>query len=101
LSKDFENGMSLNVDIKSGTEIEPILETYPGYFKSSPVTAGVEINVKNQETGGLILQTIENLKGMIFAIPQVETFINMGLQINTRQTNDSVCVDISIGGALA
>jgi hypothetical protein len=99
--QDFENGMSLIANIKAGSEIEPLLETYPDYFKSSPVTVGVEINVKNQETGGLIIQTIENLKGMIFAIPQVETFINMGLQINTRQTNDSVCVDISIGGALA
>jgi hypothetical protein len=99
--QDFESGMTLNVDIKAGNEADPILQNHPEYFKTNPITFGLEINVKNQETAGLILQTLESLKGMLFAIPQLETFMNMGLQIETRQTENSVCIDVSIGGALA
>jgi hypothetical protein len=99
--QDFEDGLSMNFDVKTGNEAAALIESHPDYFKTNPLTFGVEIAVKNQETGGLIMQTLENLKGMLFAIPKIEALINMGLQISTRQSEASVFVDVSLGGALA
>jgi hypothetical protein len=99
--QDFENGMSLDIHILGGTDADTQIQSHPDYFKSNPITFGIELHVKNPESIPLIVQSLEGVKGMLTAIPQCETFINMGLQIELRQLESSVCVDVSFGGALA
>jgi hypothetical protein len=98
---DFETGFGVDVDLAGGKDFENILSVSPDYFKTSPITYGLEIKVKDDQAGALIKQTLEGLREMANMIPQAQEVFNLGLTVNVRHVGTSVFVDFSLGGVLA
>lgn len=97
---EFESGIGFNFDLAGGKDYEGIISVSPDYFKTSPITYGLEIHLKDQTSGAIIKQALEDLKVMLSNIPQVKQIFDLGLQVNVRHIGLSIFIDISLGGIM-
>ena len=98
---DFETGFGVHFDFAGGKDYENIVNNLPGYFRSSPMTFAVELRVQNEAAAAELSQTLQGLKAMLEAVPQVSMAMAVGVNVNFRNVGTSVFVDVSFGGMIA
>lgn len=99
--KDFDNGISLSINVSAGSEAKNIINALPDYFHSSSFTYSLELTLKNPDLGPTAVQQLEQAKEMIFQIvPNFNQAVEMGLMIKFRNAGKSVFVDFALGGAI-
>lgn len=96
--EDFQHGIHFDILVDAGKEFDNYVNGLPDYFKSSPVVYGLEIRVKDPSQVGIVIETLEGVKGMASAIPNFDTLVEQGLNISFRAGETSVFVDISFTG---
>ena len=99
--EDFETGLGFDLDFAGGKDYENIVNNLPSYYKSSPLTFSLEIRVNDQSTAATVRDTLEGLKALADAVPQVSQAQQAGVDVNFRSAGTSVYIDISFGGFAA
>jgi hypothetical protein len=99
--EDFESGIGFNMDIAAGKDCEEILSSLPDFFKTSPLSYGIEIKTQNEEASANLKQTLEQLNEMFAGMPQIDQVKSAGVNWNFRAVGSSLFIDIFFSGMIA
>lgn len=96
---DFENGINIGFSSHLGKSTADSLQDLPAYYATNPITVALEIGIDNPESGSAVVEQLDQLKQMIFAmIPEIEEKLSLGVDIKFRHVGNSVFIEGTLGG---
>jgi hypothetical protein len=95
---DFEHGLGVAIKLSLGGDADEIVNASPSYFRTNPITVGIEIEADDESKASEVVATLNELQGMAEGVPQVSQALAAGVKYFVRQSGKSVFIDVTVGG---
>ncbi len=98
----FENGIGMYCDVCTGNDAKEIINSQPEKVSKSPVAFSLRVNFSNTESATTACELLNSMVlPMLSELPEVSSFLLMGLEISFRVSGSSLVMDVFIGSLIA